>query len=1093
MKYKKTFILTVALFGVLCIGYAQTKLINGITYEKIDSIWYQLYNGDQFEVYESIIIVKFVSGVSESQKNQIVQMNNCTIVRSNSLGYYDLEITDNTPTLEVVENFIANPSIEMAEPSTIGVFAVHATDTYYGEQWHLHEDVNALPPSYGIDAFKAWDKENGSPEVVIGILDTGTDILHEDLEGNIWVNPGEDLDGDGVVWDDDDMNGIDDDGNGLVDDLSGWDFWNDDNTLNSATENTPSHGTFVAGVAGAETNDSQGVAGVAGGWTSSDGGCKMLICKIGEIGVSTDAAIAAILYAVDKGTKIITLSFKIGHSITLEDIINSVYINNSCFIDCCSHNQDEGELPFPANVEHCFAVGGSDQNGLRWTSIYGGSNYGEGLMIIAPSKDIKSTYKDNEYGISNGTSFAAPQVGATAGLILSRFPGFTAQDIEEVLCLTAMKLPSYEFLEGYEYGSWNNYVGYGKLNADRAIGIKEDITSGIILEEGNYIIDEVHVSNNSTLTFSHESRFYLLKTGELYVDEGSTLIIEDDVKITGKGVNKIIINGNLQIGSNVSFIAEEGTTLQIEINNPELLVDFSNTTFTNAELFLYNSQTTISYSTFDNSIIYGYDGSLFVNETDFLSSSVYAQKVSESNVFVDITNCDFIGLPSLSAIEIENYPNFSIQNCSIINYRDAISLYNCGDGENDQLISNNVISENTGAGITMYRSLVDILHNVIENNNIGIRCFDRSNIHIEGGNYTTTQKIRDNDSYEILASRGSFPHYLHWNLIEDDDNFPGDPIVKYTGQEEGLDVTNNCWGDYFNPDDDLDPEGAYIWDPVWDCNTGTGSGDGSEAEQMYLTARDKIEAGDFAGAKADFQQIVLDYPTTKYAQAALKEIYSLEAFVSNDYADLKSYYILEPNITNNTELEKLADFLINFCEIKLVNWPTAISWFEGIIQNPESMEDSIFAIIDLGYTYFLMENGGLKSAYAGNMKEHIPKSVEQFEEKRDYLLSLLPGDKMSELIKGNIAGLKEGELLQNVPNPFKGSTQIWYKINIESNVQINIYNYTGQLISTINEETKTKGIHHIEFDANGIKNGIYFYSISINGQTTASKKMIVLE
>ena len=290
--------------------------------------------------------------------------------------------------------------------------------------------------------------------------------------------------------------------------------------------------------------------------------------------------------------------------------------------------------------------------------------------------------KDNDYAIYDGTSFAAPQVGATAALILSRFPDFTAQDIEEVLCLTTMKLPSYEFLEGYEYGSWNNYVGYGKLNADRAIGIKEDISLDVLLEEGNYIIDEVHVSNNSTLTFSKYSRFYFLKEGELYVDEGSTLVIEDNVKITGKGISKIIINGNLQIGSFVSFIAEEGTTLQIEINNLELLVDFSNTTFINAELLL--------------------------------------------------TNCDFIGLPSLSAIEIENYPNFRIQNCSIINYIDAISLYNCGNGENDQSISNNVISENSGTGITMYRSLVDILHNVIENNTIGIRCFDRSNIHIEG-------------------------------------------------------------------------------------------------------------------------------------------------------------------------------------------------------------------------------------------------------------------------------------------------------------------------------------------------------------------------
>ena len=157
------------------------------------------------------------------------------------------------------------------------------------------------------------------------------------------------------------------------------------------------------------------------------------------------------------------------------------------------------------------------------------------------------------------------------------------------------------------------------------------------------------------------------------------------------------------------------------------------------------------------------------------------------------------------------------------------------------------------------------------------------------------------------------------------------------------------------------------------------------------------------------------------------------------------------------------------------------------------MEDSIFAIIDLGYTYFLMENGGLKAAYTGNMIEHKPVSMEKFEEKRDYLLSLLPGDQLSETMKESIGNLKTGELLQNVPNPFKGSTQIWYRLEKESNVQLNIHNYTGQLIWSVKEGTKSIGTHFFEFDGTGLKNGIYFYSISINGQTTDSKKMTIIK
>ncbi|MCD4695988.1 MAG: T9SS type A sorting domain-containing protein [Bacteroidales bacterium] len=157
------------------------------------------------------------------------------------------------------------------------------------------------------------------------------------------------------------------------------------------------------------------------------------------------------------------------------------------------------------------------------------------------------------------------------------------------------------------------------------------------------------------------------------------------------------------------------------------------------------------------------------------------------------------------------------------------------------------------------------------------------------------------------------------------------------------------------------------------------------------------------------------------------------------------------------------------------------------------MEDSIFAIIDLGYIYFVMENSGYKSAYTGNLIEYKPESKEQFIENRNYLLSLIPDDQMSEIIKENIAVLKEGELLQNIPNPFNESTQIWYKLENEYVVHLNIYNNTGQLIKSINEGTKIKGIHHIDFDASRLTNGTYFYSISINGQITDSKKMTILK
>jgi hypothetical protein len=216
-----------------------------------------------------------------------------------------------------------------------------------------------------------------------------------------------------------------------------------------------------------------------------------------------------------------------------------------------------------------------------------------------------------------------------------------------------------------------------------------------------------------------------------------------------------------------------------------------------------------------------------------------------------------------------------------------------------------------------------------------------------------------------------------------------------------------------------------------------------------------------------------EYPETEFAKAAMKEIYSLEELTGNNYTSLKEYYNTHTAIQGNPELIKLADFLANFCEIKLENWQTAITWFEDLVENPESMEDSIFAIIDMGYTYWLMENGGLKSTYTGRMAHYKFSCREEFEDNRDFLLSLLPGDQLSETMKQSLGTLKTGELLQNVPNPFNGTTQIWFKLSEESNVRVTIFDYTGKEVSAINPGLLVSGNHSVEFNSANLSSGIY--------------------
>lgn len=585
-------------------------------------------------------------------------MNNGKLISRNFIQH-----RYNSLSLEVVENFLIDSSIEIAEPNTFGEFVTNANDTYYWDQWHLQDEII----TGGIDAYKAWNKENGDPDVVIGILDSGTDILHEDLEGNIWVNPGEDLDHDGVVWDADDMNGVDDDGNGLVDDLSGWDFENNNNYLPGPYY----HGTHVAGIAGAETNNQQGVAGVAGGWTTSDKGCSLLIGAVGGNSPVGSVLDDAILYAAKSGANVITMSLTVGYSQAIVDAINTAYNTYGVFVDCASGNQSSSSLPFPANAENCFSVGASTQRPNPGEPFYRAdfSNYGIGLMLVAPGVGIESTQLNNTYGAATGTSFSAPQVAATAGLIHSYHPYFNLKEIEKVLCLTAMKLPNYVFTDGYEYGTWNNEVGYGKLNADRAIGIKDDIASNMILKEGNYICDEVHLTNNSTLSLTGNSRLYLLRTANLIVDAGSTMIIDDYASISGNLSNKVIINGNLQVnGQNVKFDfcgidVNSNGTLTINSGKSIQLASGSNIT-------IFSSG---NFGIGDNSIILASDRSqLIINGNIVIGQGVTFDKTPDAGYFG--------GLILNNQIATVTLDDVSFHNSQLINYCQAINIVNSDIG-----------------------------------------------------------------------------------------------------------------------------------------------------------------------------------------------------------------------------------------------------------------------------------------------------------------------------------------------------------------------------------------------------------------------------
>jgi serine protease len=344
---------------------------------------------------------------------------------------------------EAINLIQSSDIVEYAEPLYKQYMDFTPNDPSVGSQYHINK----------ISAYAAWDHWTGDTNVVIGIVDSGTDWDHPDLQANIKYNYADPIDG------------IDNDNDGFIDNFRGWDVSENDNDPMCVAS---SHGSHVSGCADAVTNNATGVAGPAYN-------CKFLPVKsTHDASASTiDNGYDGIVYAADHGCAVINCSWgRTGFESAFEQSVIDYAMNNKdVLVVAASGNDGLDETHYPSAYSNVTSV--SSTTALDGKSSF--SNYNKSVDVCAPGSNILATIINDTYASLDGTSMASPIAAGCAGMIKSKFPSLNAYQVGEQL------RSSCDYI--YNLGGNTPFIGKlgkGRVNLFKAV--TDSVSPGVALK-----------------------------------------------------------------------------------------------------------------------------------------------------------------------------------------------------------------------------------------------------------------------------------------------------------------------------------------------------------------------------------------------------------------------------------------------------------------------------------------------------------------------------------------------------------------------------------------------------------------------------------
>lgn len=420
------------------------------------------------------------------------------------------------------ETLLTHPSVERVTFNQVFTINTTVNDPLYARQWAIENTGSALQyngtPDADMSVDSAWTLSTGDVSIKIAVLDSGVDTLHEDLTGKL---------------------------------LPGFDGFADStgDTKGYPTPNFSSdgHGTACAGIIGATGDNGLGTAGIAYG-------SQLIPIRIfyyqnygGSIGVqattNTNALVSGAAYAwriadadimsVSAGLSTLFIAALQIDTAALNAEIGEAHTDarngKGIAMFFSAGNDDVADVLWPGNLDITIAIGAtsmcderknpSDCSGENW-----GGTYGEKLDVSAPGVKISTCdmmgsngYSSSNYTYTfNGTSAACPNAAGVGALILSVNPNLFAEDVRTILNQTADRVPGYVYDSTSVYGTWNEEMGHGRVNAFEAVQLAQTFTPSGLNEIASMAVQLYPNPTSGVLHFTSEEWIRKVEVFDLF-------------------------------------------------------------------------------------------------------------------------------------------------------------------------------------------------------------------------------------------------------------------------------------------------------------------------------------------------------------------------------------------------------------------------------------------------------------------------------------------------------------------------------------------------------------------------------------------------